>query len=128
MGLLALGMNDSNAICNPDSPWWAKLLDRFGVSTCMLIALVYAIYLVAMWLALNVITPITSSHMELLRATRDATAQQAIILLRVESAIEDHNDTMSDLMKLNSNILKVVQVNQEMQTELLVEIQRTHHP
>ena len=66
--------------------------------------------------------------MELLRATRDATAQQAIILLRVESAIEDHNDTISDLMKLNSDILKVVQVNQEMQTELLMEIQRTHHP
>ena len=94
----------------------------------MLIALVYAIYLVAMWLAVNVITPITSSHMELLRATRDATAEQAIILLRVESAIEDRNHTMSDLMKLNSDILKVVQINQEMQTELLVEIQRTHHP
>jgi len=94
----------------------------------MLIALVYAIYLVAMWLAVNVITPITSSHMELLRATRDATAEQAIILLRVESAIEDRNHTMIDLMKLNSDILKVVQVNQDMQTELLMEIQRTHHP
>jgi len=119
---------NTNILTTDSSPWWAKLLDRFGVSTCMLIALVYAIYLVVMWLAVNVITPITSSHMELLRATRDATAQQAIILLRVESAIEDHNDTISDLMKLNSDILKVVQVNQEMQTELLMEIQRTHHP
>jgi len=119
---------NTNILTTDSSPWWAKLLDRFGISTCMLAVLVYAIYIVTMWSATNVITPIVLSHMELLKATRDATSQQAIILLRVESAIEDRNHTMSDLMKLNSDILKVVQVNQEMQTELLMEIQRTHHP
>jgi len=78
----------------------------------MLAVLVYAIYLVTMWSANNVVTPIVMSHMELLKATRDATAQQTEILLKVEKSLDERNNIMTDLGEINGSILKVVKDNQ----------------
>ena len=103
---------NTNILTTDSSPWWAKLLDRFGISTCMLAVLVYAIYLVTMWSANNVVTPIVMSHMELLKATRDATAQQTEILLKVEKSLDERNNIMTDLGEINGSILKVVKDNQ----------------
>jgi len=103
---------NTNILTTDSSPWWAKLLDRFGISTCMLAVLVYAIYIVTMWSATNVITPIVLSHMELLKATRDATSLQTTILLKIDKSLDERNDIMMRLGKTHGLILKAVNANQ----------------
>ena len=110
-GIGGMAIN-TNILTTDSSPWWAKLLDRFGISTCMLAVLVYAIYIVTMWSATNVITPIVLSHMELLKATRDATSLQTTILLKIDKSLDERNDIMMRLGETHGLILKAVNANQ----------------
>lgn len=112
-------MTESNSLVTTDSPWWAKLLDRFGVSTALLAVIIYCCIHTGQWLGTNVITPVTSQHIEFLRATHQTLQQQTVILKHIDDAIDKRNTIMEASAKRTEAILTTAIENKVLNEEML---------
>jgi hypothetical protein len=96
-------MSDCNAIAKENSPWWAKLLDRFGVPTAMLAVVLFFSYETAQWLGENILVPVTNGHIHLLESVRDESKKQTFTLEEINTTnvqILKHTQENNRLMKL----------------------------
>lgn len=97
-------MNDSNAITSPDSPWWAKLLDRFGIPTVFLAIVLYWVYASSQWLAEHVVVPVTNGHIRLLESVQKTSAkltEQSVAQTKVLRELQQTNAAILDQAKKN---------------------------
>ena len=104
-------MNESLAITTKDSPWWAKLLERFGVNTCFTAVILYAVYCGGLWTADHIVAPIADAHIELLRSTMDEQRLQTLQLQKQTDMLEIISQTMADASQKHAAILKIVTQN-----------------
>jgi hypothetical protein len=81
-------MTTENALTTPHSPWWAKLLDRFGIPTAMLGVVLYFIWISVGWVAEKVVLPIAENHVKFLDSVDQNTQRQTEILQRIAEITE----------------------------------------
>lgn len=99
----------TNALTTEQSPWWAKLLDRYGVPTVMLVAMGFAGSHCAVWFAQKVAEPLVNSHMDFLSTMKVEAASQTAAMKIQSSTLEQIADGVrasSDQLKKNSEILQ----------------------
>ena len=94
-----------NALTKEDAPWWAKLLDRFGIPTAMLAVLLYFGYKSATWLGEHVFVPVVEGHISLLESVRDESKKQTAVLKQVNStnglilrSTKENNDLLQEMV------------------------------
>lgn len=92
---------NGNALTHADSPWYLKILDRFGVPTAMLAAVLYFVFMTAQWTANTVIVPLTNGHLKTLDIVQQQLTQQTRILettgtcaARIENLVRETTQTI----------------------------------
>lgn len=81
------------------------LAERVGVPLVILFAFALAVWKVAVWFGVNVVMPITTSHIKLIDETVDASKRNSDILAK----ITEHNETRGNMnLKLTQEIHDVV--------------------
>ena len=84
-------MNDelpANSLTTLNSPWWAKLLDRFGIPTAMLAVIMYFAWASITWTAERVAVPLAESHLKFLNSVDKSTQQQTEVLEKIAKISE----------------------------------------
>lgn len=104
-------MNDKHALTTAESPWWAKLIDRFGVSTALLAVVLYGCWAASYWIAEHVVQPAVAAHLRQLAATEKAIEAQTGVL-------EDIKTTNRQHLVTSQSILRVVEENNGMIQDL----------
>jgi hypothetical protein len=126
-------MNDSNALTTGESPWWAKLLDRFGVSTAILALLMIGLFRAGQWIATTVVQPLASAHLQFLRDASATMTQQTNIMDRMST---ENTERFAKLLDGQATIIGTIMKRAEnsdshviealnRQTEVLKRIQLT---
>lgn len=109
------GEANGNALTGSLSPWWAKLLDRFGIPTVMLGVVLWFGYQGLVWLSQNVFVPVTNGHVELLKSVRESTAEMS-------TQAKLQTQTLKTIAESNNGILEVVKNNQQLNREMIKSI------
>lgn len=98
---------NGNALTSAVSPWWAKLLDRFGIPTVLLGIVLWFGYQGLVWLAKNVFVPVTNGHVQLLHTVQEAATKQTEVLNNILMAQNQTRETNQKILESQNQTIKV---------------------
>ena len=87
-----------NSLTNESSPWWAKLLDRYGIPTVLLAITIFAAWSGVKWVATEVGKPLVTRHI--------------VFVDGVQGQVEKQTDILRELAEVNRGTQKIMLENQ----------------
>jgi hypothetical protein len=97
---------------NQQGPWWARMLERYGLPTVLLIAgasaLLTGIYRVGSWIA-PLVERVTTQHIETMQKTDTALGE----MVKTQAEVADSQRRQEQTMKSVDTTVQVIRATQE---------------
>ena len=101
-------------VTNENSPWWAKLGERFGVTAVMLAVVLAMVFRVAGWAEQKIVSPFIDAHLEQMATLEDSLKRNVEAIERSATAMEAQTAILRSIRETAAANTEILKENQEL--------------
>ncbi len=92
-----------------DMNTFTAFVERFGFPVGALVALVFFLYRILIWLGEKIVTPIAASHVALVESTKKTSELNALTLEKIGNVLETKARSIAEITKQNERIVTLTE-------------------